>query len=991
VSGVRLRQVAEPLLAFVAAAAYFLAFVPYGFYLEDEGTVLYQIARTYHGQLPYIDFHTGYTPILFYGNVLLFRLFGVNVIALRVVLALVNAASSMLVFTLTRRVASLGWAIAGMLAYTAFLPFFGGEFASFNIPYPSWYTTLFWLAGTAFLLRYEESGRRLPLVLAGVAAGVCFGFKPNGGAFAAAAAGLAILVLATPTGGAGRRRLAGFALGAFGIAIAVLFGLTPLSFEMAVFVLPWLALAVVAFRHPLVVDGPIGRKPFLDVVLFGVGFLLPTLPWLAFLATRMSVPQFMHEVLLVGGGVQQVYWIPYPLPEWWALALCVAVVAGGGAALALRAGRVTSRTVALAAAVIGVVAGGTLAFFARMPEGLALSVIWQLENAGFYLVPLALGTAVWWLARVWQWPAPELRPVVVLVISGLAMLEQMNPRMDFMHLVMAVPASVPVIAFLGARLARAWRRVGPAGSAIATVLLAVPLAVATVRLGANLGRILQMDRVDRAVVPGERAMLAGVGVEATVGQDLASLRRVVGFVETHTKPTDPLFGFPAMAAVNFLSRRDSPVRHDYFFPGRPAHTEEAEVVQTLAAAPPPYIVTLNDRFGFFQEAPAYYLVLRDFIRRHYVLGFRTGRYDVLRRRDLPAVPDRGEPEPERPSLAAAQNAAIGGPLRDRLAAVDELGRRGGPDDVPVLLGALHEVHRTLRARVTTAVLAVADRHGGLRELMARVAPPERDELLLMRSLGEFADVRALDYLTVRFANPPSGRIRGEAGRALAFTTARLLAAPYVFANDRDGAPPALSVSVPAKTLEGWLHDRYYRRRIGPYASVALALSNQQDAVPLIHSMLREKRLGWLRVSAVRALAYLRAPTVPCDLVGLMGADDQVVQDHVPSLFLEVARWAPEQSRGCLVRGLTHGNPQARETAAWTAGVWRDHTLVEPLVALAGRHGDAAEVAALWALGEIGDARAADAIAAALASGDPTVRDFAREAQRKLGTAAVARG
>ena len=81
-------------------------------------------------------------------------------------------------------------------------------------------------------------------------------------------------------------------------------------------------------------------------------------------------------------------------------------------------------------------------------------------------------------------------------------------------------------------------------------------------------------------------------------------------------------------------------------PKTPPHTEEAEVVQTLAAAPPPYIVTLNDRFGFFQEAPAYYLVLRDFIRRHYVLGFRTGRYDVLRRRDLPAVPDRGEPEPE---------------------------------------------------------------------------------------------------------------------------------------------------------------------------------------------------------------------------------------------------------------------------------------------------------------------------------------------------------
>ncbi|HYY06184.1 MAG TPA: glycosyltransferase family 39 protein, partial [Candidatus Limnocylindria bacterium] len=699
-----------PLLAFVATAAYFLAFVPYGFYLEDEGLVLYHITRAYHGQLPYIDFHTGYAPALFYANALLFRLFGVNVIALRVALALVNAAAAALLLVLARRVAPLGWAVAGMLAYVAFLPFFGGEFASFNIPYPSWYTTLGWLASTLLLLRYEESGRPSRLVLAGVAAGACFAFKPNAGAFAVAAGGLTILMLATVRGGLALRRLAALALAGFGLAVAVLFGFSPLSFEVAVFVLPWLALALVVLRRPLGAAGPAGSAPLREVVLFGLGAALPTVPWLTYLAFEMPLRDFLREVLLVGGGVQQAYWIPYPLPEWWALTLCVVTAGAAAAALGLRAGRLRLRTVALAGAAVGLGSAAALLVFARIPEGLALSVIWQLENASFYLVPLALGAGVWWIAGAWSDPpAPQLRTVAILVVSALAMLEEMNPRMDFMHLVMGVPASVPVFAFLGGRLAGAWRAAGRPGRVIAAGVLAIPLAIAGSRIVANFGRIVKMDRVGAVVRlgGGPGGLVPAVGVEAGVTEDLASLQRVVRFVQAHTRPADPLFGFPAMTAVNFLAARESPVRHDYFFPGRPAHVDEAEVVAKLAAVRPPYIVTLNDRFGFFVDAPAYFFILREWVRRNYVLALRTGRYDVLRRRDLPPESDaRGDtgPAPARP-LPAVQTAVAGASFADRLAAVDELGRRGGPADVPVLLTALHEVHRTLRSRVAAAVLA----------------------------------------------------------------------------------------------------------------------------------------------------------------------------------------------------------------------------------------------------------------------------------------------
>jgi hypothetical protein len=80
--------------------------------LVDEGYFMDLAARVVHGQIPYRDFDTYYTPGLFYLNAAVLSVFGASVVPVRWVMIVVRLACSVLMYRLGRRIAA--WPFAAI-------------------------------------------------------------------------------------------------------------------------------------------------------------------------------------------------------------------------------------------------------------------------------------------------------------------------------------------------------------------------------------------------------------------------------------------------------------------------------------------------------------------------------------------------------------------------------------------------------------------------------------------------------------------------------------------------------------------------------------------------------------------------------------------------------------------------------------------------------------------------------------------------------------
>jgi len=1018
------------------AVGYCAALSPYGLNLDDEGTLLYQIYRTYLGQVLYVDFHAGYTPGLFYWNAALFTLFGVNIVVLRLCLALINGLAVYCMYWLARRLgAGSGAAATGGLLYLAFIPYYDGQFAAFNIPYPIWYVTLFWLLGVVCVVRWWESGRGWWWLPAGLCAGVVFAFKPNSGLLHLAALLIALLLLERPEveapathGRMMRGVLRCERVLRWLIPLFLTGGLTRLFTgaghrEVYLFALP---LMMVVGYHFGVPRGRRLARPvaplsiWRNLLLLGSGFTIVTAPWAIYFLQQLGMTRFLRAILFVGTGFDRFYFMGYPPLATWGIAFAAAITAAAAVGVVVRKRYLSARLVGAAIVAGGVAA--TVLLISRPPlmvEGFQSSVVMRVRDVAFVIILVTMWAAL--TAYVFQTTrgralsvavgSGEAAPIdaegervhlgvlAILIVSAILMHMQLYPRTDFMHLVPASPGVLILGAWLLHLLAQIWARgmarSGAARAAVAAAVVAPAYLLALTLLAPALARIAYLAgawlRQDRGAVVALDVPRAPLVIEPAASLPFKTLAATARYLRRHARPDDPVFGFPVLDIVCFLADRQNPTRHGYFFPGWPGHDVEAEVVDALHAHPPRYIVTLHDHALFFASAPLYYFNLRQFVTGHYHLERRIGTLDILRfgagqeavtdgaterQHRLQGVVHLWRAELRRDDTAAARrlDAAL---AATNVADPAALATTIAELDPAAQVQLVRLIRKSRSAGGAAALAIVLENYRptpALRQLFLRVVSEVGGPTAIVPLLGA---LQASDAFT-----------RGDFPGLLYTIAGKLSLEGYWYAPPDRRVLASISEALDLEQVIQWMDNPWEAFALRSFAVRIAGRQQDRRVIPYLMRILGDSaEFTDLRVQAADSLVEMGVGSMILKAVADLMQQDQLTP---ATLIVKLYAQDPEVGRPALAELMGSWAEATRSAAFWVAAAVHDPGLAEYLRDGLQDRVPEVRIAAAWALGSLGDAASLTALTALTRDSNDQVAEFARQAVDRITKPAAAR-
>jgi hypothetical protein len=173
----RHRDAVTGALLSLGSAVFLYPFVRVLWRIGDEGTLVHNAQRVVEGALPYRDFFDVMGPGSFYWLGLFFKLFGTQWLVARGVLLLTGVATALLMYRLARRLdPGPGALLPGLFYLAVSIPLWPGT-------NHHWDSNLFALLAAAAFCLWQDRGRKVFLLLAGVAAGITSCFIQQKGLF----------------------------------------------------------------------------------------------------------------------------------------------------------------------------------------------------------------------------------------------------------------------------------------------------------------------------------------------------------------------------------------------------------------------------------------------------------------------------------------------------------------------------------------------------------------------------------------------------------------------------------------------------------------------------------------------------------------------------------------------------------------------------------------------------------------------------------------
>ena len=158
---------------FLLIFLYFLFFSIFRINDCDEGYILTASMRILNGELPYKDFFLHTPPLTYYAVAAVFKIFGQQLIAGRILTVIIGLLIALLLYLISRRIMSLAYALIPPLIFMSW------GTGQVNIPSFAWFGLLFALGSVYAFIAFMDHEDSWSMMIAGIFSGLSFLSKQN--------------------------------------------------------------------------------------------------------------------------------------------------------------------------------------------------------------------------------------------------------------------------------------------------------------------------------------------------------------------------------------------------------------------------------------------------------------------------------------------------------------------------------------------------------------------------------------------------------------------------------------------------------------------------------------------------------------------------------------------------------------------------------------------------------------------------------------------